>query len=92
MAPDWKYKNHPAHTSLKEDLSVDTTFNPSYISWDTPFKVLLETVKFLFINIYKGIAGPNIVRVGIFRLPRYFVPSLAAVAHIGICLVIFTTV
>jgi hypothetical protein len=39
MAPDWKYKNHPADTSLKEDLSVDTTFDPSYISWDTPFNV-----------------------------------------------------
>jgi hypothetical protein len=38
MAPDWKYKNHPADRSLKEDLSIDTTFDPSYISWDTPFK------------------------------------------------------
>ncbi len=32
------YKNHPADRSLKEDLSIDTTFDPSYISWDTPFK------------------------------------------------------
>ncbi len=38
MAPDWKYKNHPADKSLKEDLSIDTTFDPSYISWDTPFQ------------------------------------------------------
>jgi hypothetical protein len=42
MAPDWKYKNHPADRSLKEDLSIDTTFDPSYISWDTPFKVVLN--------------------------------------------------
>jgi hypothetical protein len=55
-------------------------------------KALLETVKFIYINIYKGIAGSNNVRVGIFRLPRYFVLSLAAVAHIGICLVMVTTV
>ncbi len=38
MAPDWKYKNNPADRSLKENLSIDTTFDPSYISWDTPFK------------------------------------------------------
>ncbi len=38
MAPDWKYKNHPADISLKEDLSIYTTVDPSYISWDTPFK------------------------------------------------------
>ncbi len=38
MAPDGKYKNHPADTSLKEELSIDTTIEPSYISWDTPFK------------------------------------------------------
>ncbi len=38
MAPDWKYKTHPADRSLKEDLSIDTTFDASYISWDTPFK------------------------------------------------------
>jgi len=25
--------------SLKEDLSIDTTFEPSYFSWDSPFKV-----------------------------------------------------
>jgi hypothetical protein len=41
MAPDWNYKNHPADRSLKEDLSIDTTFDPSYISWDTPFKAFL---------------------------------------------------
>ncbi len=40
MAPDWKYINHPADRSLKEDLSIDTTFDPSYISWDTPFNLL----------------------------------------------------
>ncbi len=38
MAADWKYRNHPADRSLKEDLSIDTTFDPSYISWDTPLK------------------------------------------------------
>jgi hypothetical protein len=37
MPPDWKYENHPADRSLKEDLSIDTTFDPSYISRDTPF-------------------------------------------------------
>ena len=25
--------------SLKEDLSIDTTFDPYYFSWDSPFKV-----------------------------------------------------
>ena len=25
--------------SLKENLSIDTTFNPSYFSWDSPFKI-----------------------------------------------------
>ncbi len=40
MAPEWKYKNHAADKSLKEDLSIDTTFDPSYISWDTPFNPL----------------------------------------------------
>jgi hypothetical protein len=29
-----------ADRSLKEDLLIDTTFDPSYISWDTPFKHL----------------------------------------------------
>ena len=24
--------------SLKEDLSIDTTFVPCYFSWDSPFK------------------------------------------------------
>ena len=24
--------------SLKEDLSIDTTFDPCYFSWDSPFK------------------------------------------------------
>jgi hypothetical protein len=42
MAPDWKYKNHPADRSIKEDLSIDTTFDPSFISWDTLFKLLLK--------------------------------------------------
>ena len=25
--------------SLKEDLSIDTTFDPCYFLWDSPFKV-----------------------------------------------------
>ena len=25
--------------SLKEDLSIDNTFDPCYFSWDSPFKV-----------------------------------------------------
>ena len=28
--------------SLKEDLSIDTTFDPCYFSWDSPFKGLAE--------------------------------------------------
>ncbi len=40
MAPGWKYKNHPADRSLKEDLSINSIFDPSYILWDTPFKLL----------------------------------------------------
>ena len=27
---------------LKEDLSIDTTFDPCYFSWDSPFKKFLE--------------------------------------------------
>ncbi len=41
MAPDWKCKNHPTDRSFKEDLSIDTTFDPPYISWDTPFKMFI---------------------------------------------------
>ncbi len=29
MEPDLKCKNDPADTSLKEDLSIDATFDPS---------------------------------------------------------------
>ncbi len=31
------YKKDPADTSLKEDLSIDTAFDPSWFSWDTTF-------------------------------------------------------
>ena len=27
--------------SLKEDLSIDTTFDPCYFSWDSPFKLII---------------------------------------------------
>ena len=27
--------------SLKEDLSIDTTFDPCYFSWDSPFKFVI---------------------------------------------------
>ncbi len=27
MEPDWKHKKDPADTSLKEDLSIDATFD-----------------------------------------------------------------
>ena len=27
-----------SRNSLKEDLSIDTTFDPCYFSWDSPFK------------------------------------------------------
>ena len=27
--------------SLKEDLSIDTTFDPCYFSWDSPFNLFL---------------------------------------------------
>ncbi len=38
MEPDSKHKNDPADTSLKEDLSIDTTSDPSSFLWDTSFK------------------------------------------------------
>jgi hypothetical protein len=38
--PDWKYKKHPADTSLKEDLSIDIAFDPTWFSLDTPFKLM----------------------------------------------------
>ena len=32
--------------SLKEDLSIDTTFDPCYFLWDSPFKAsLIEQIK-----------------------------------------------
>ncbi len=37
--PDWKYKKDPANTSLKDDLSIDTAFDPSWFSLDTPFSI-----------------------------------------------------
>jgi hypothetical protein len=37
--PDWKYKKDPADTFLKEGLLIDTTFDPSWFSWDTPFNL-----------------------------------------------------
>ncbi len=41
MAPEWKVKNDPPDTSLKENPSIHTTFDPCYFSWDPPFKVPL---------------------------------------------------
>ena len=32
--------------SLKEDLSIDTTFDPSYFSWDSPFNQM-------YLNLWK---------------------------------------
>jgi hypothetical protein len=29
MEPDWKCKNEPVDTSLKEDFSIDATFDAS---------------------------------------------------------------
>ncbi len=42
-------KTNPADTSLKEDLSVDTTFDPSYISWDTPFKLYFSYLQTCYV-------------------------------------------
>ncbi len=28
MAPEWNVKDNPADTSFKEELSIDTTFDP----------------------------------------------------------------
>ena len=40
MAAEWKMKICETFSgnSLKEDLSIDTTFGPCYFSWDSPFK------------------------------------------------------
>ncbi len=38
MVLDWKFKNYPANTSLKENLTTDTTWGPCLIWWDTRFK------------------------------------------------------
>ena len=46
--------------SLKEDLSIGTTFDPCYFSWDSPFKVVilrtenstLYQILILFIEFY----------------------------------------
>jgi hypothetical protein len=42
MTPGLKVKTDPADTSLKEDLSIDTTFDTFLFSWDTPFKSVVE--------------------------------------------------
>ena len=33
--------------SLKEDLSIDTTFDPCYFSWDSPFKLQYDMASWL---------------------------------------------
>ena len=30
--------------SLKEDLSIDTTFDPCYFSWDSPFNKIIKDI------------------------------------------------
>ncbi len=67
MAPDWTIKNDPADTSLNEDLSIDTTIDLSWFSWDTPFKAL-------------DVGGPN-SGVGVFfsfatKSLKYFVEQV----------------
>ena len=44
--------------SLKEDLSIDTTFDPSYFSWDSPFKLFER-------NLWQSSAVASILPVGI---------------------------
>ncbi len=58
MEPDWKYKCHPAYTSLTEDLSTDTTFDPSYITWDTPFKTQCSSITQYKLYRYKQAFHP----------------------------------
>ena len=36
--------------SLKEDLSIDTTFDPCYFLWDSPFKLLPQKISQIFIR------------------------------------------
>ncbi len=43
MEPNEKFKDDPANISVKEDLLTDTTFDPCYFSWDTPFKLLIHS-------------------------------------------------
>jgi hypothetical protein len=38
MAAEKNVKNDPADTYFKEDLSIDTTFDPCLFSGDTPCK------------------------------------------------------
>ena len=33
-------------SSLKEDLSIDTTFDPCYFSWDSPFKLNKSSISY----------------------------------------------
>jgi hypothetical protein len=44
MEPNWKYKDDPADTSLKEDLSIDTTVDLSWFSRNTPFKTTFSKI------------------------------------------------
>ena len=37
MAAEWKICEIFCGKSLKEDLSIDTTFDPCYFSWDSPY-------------------------------------------------------
>ena len=42
--------------SLKEDLSIDTTFDPCYFLWDSPFNAVLVNYIFYFqeMGLFKG--------------------------------------
>ncbi len=41
MVPENYFKNDLADTSLKARLSIDTTFDSRYYSWETPFNALM---------------------------------------------------
>ncbi len=43
------FKNNPADTSLKENKSIDTTFDLFQCSWDTTFKNIFERMLWLMV-------------------------------------------
>ena len=67
MAAELKICETFSGNSLKEDLSIDTTFDPCYFLWDSPFKCQLENpltdfgCRYLNNKVYASLANGEVV-------------------------------